>query len=223
MGTAAGLLLLPALRRARADAPDAPPDGPAGVGPVRRQPRGGSRVPSAPDGQTIPDAHEHGPRPPGDHDRPRRDLQPRAARPVATPATRLSARLGDRDGVLRDRHRVGGDRGRHGVDRSAVSRLVPDRRGLDRGLAGSRHGLPARPHPLRLRLRALPLPGGPFHVPDRSARPGRLRVGRHACRCSTSSPPACSPWSSRSRRTSRTGAGPGSRCSRSAVRRSSPS
>jgi hypothetical protein len=48
------------------------------------------------------------------------------------------------------------------LERGAVPHVVPDRRGLDGRLARARHGVPARPDAVRLRLRAVPLPGGLF-------------------------------------------------------------
>ena len=80
------------------------------------------------------------------------------------------------------------------LERGALPDLVPDRRRLDGGLARSRHGLPARPDPVRLQLRAVPVPGRAVHLPG--PQQARIRGCRHRCRCSTSSRPASWPWRS---------------------------
>ena len=101
-----------------------------------------------------------------------------AVRPVARPARRVPADLGVRDAVLRHRRRRRGA-GRHGrLERGALSDVVPDRRGLDGRLAGPRDGVPAGAHPVRLQLRAVPVPGRAVHVPhpEQARVPGR----RHA-------------------------------------------
>ena len=107
------------------------------------------------------------------------------------------------------------------LERGPVPDVVPDRRRLDGRLAGPRDGVPAGPDPVRLQLRAVPLPGRPVHVPRSGTGPNTRAPGR--CRCSTSSRPASSRWRSRSRRTSRTTAGRCSRPARSSGRRSSVS
>ena len=98
-------------------------------------------------------------RPPDERILPALDLDPRgavrrdAARPVARASPRLPARLGVRDAVLRARRRRRGGRRRERLERAPLPRVVPDRRHLDRRLAGPRDGVPARAHAVRLHVR----------------------------------------------------------------------
>ncbi len=113
-------------------------------------------------------------RPPDAHRDPRARVLAAAARPVAAPPRRLPDHLGLRDAVLRHRLGLRGDRRRERLERGAVPDLVPDRGGLDGRLAGARDRGAAGPDPLRLQLRALPVPRRPLHVP----RPEQARVRR---------------------------------------------
>ena len=132
-------------------------------------------------------------------------LRPRPVRPVARAARRVPAHLDARDGLLRRRRRLRGDRRGERLERGALPDVVPDRRRVDGRLARARDGVPARPDAVRLQLRAVPVPGRAVHLPACATSPSTPAPGR--CRCSTSSPPASSPWPSRSRPTSPTTAG----------------
>ena len=103
----------------------------------------------------IEATEHHGPRrPPADpHLAPGPHLQRGPAGPVAGAATWLPADLGHRDAVLRHRRRRRGHRQRIGLERGAVPDLVPDRRGLDRRLAGPGDGVPAGPDAVRVHVR----------------------------------------------------------------------
>ena len=118
--------------------------------------------------------------------------------------------------LLRHRRRLRGDRRGGRLERGAVPDLVPDRRGLDRRLAGAGDGLPARPDALRLQLRGLPVPRRPVHVPG--PQQARVRGRRARCRCCTSSPPAMLALAVAVETYFRTTAGRGSRPRRSSAR-----
>ena len=87
----------------------------------------------------------------------------RPVRPVARAARCLPARLGPRHALLRHRGRHRGHRRLRRLERGAVPDVVPDRCGVDGRLARPWHRVPAREDPLRLCLRAVPVPGRPVH------------------------------------------------------------
>ena len=125
---------------------------------------GAARPPAPPADRHPPGGDAADGRP---HRAPDPDRDPRArllASPLfdqwRRPARRLPAHLGVRDAVLRHRRGLRGDRRRERLERGPVPDLVPDRRGLDGRLAGARDRVPAGPDPVRLQLRAVPVPGG---------------------------------------------------------------
>ena len=89
------------------------------------------------------------------------------------------------------------------LERDALPDLVPDRRGLDGRLARPRHGVPARADPVRLHLRAVPLPA-PGSSPSSSGTAPTTPAPGTAAAAVLHRAPGSWPWRSPSRPTSRT-------------------
>src|SRR4051794_9847533 len=88
---------------------------------------------------------------------------------------RVPADLGPRGAVLRGRVGLRGDRRCERLERAALPDVVPDWRRVDGRMARARDRVPPRPNPVRLQLRAVPVPRRAVHLPaqEPSRVPGR--------------------------------------------------